>query len=477
MRALFWILLLPLLLAPLDPADAAGLGLPVGVGQDTDDDTDPEADDDQGKQEIPGPPFANLVIPDDLDADQRDALKDAKRAFKRMRASGGNESATKAAKKELKRASRKVPESGIPDYYLGRVYFDKSDFKKARKAFETVLKRNPQFYEAYTQVGWLEYYDEDYAAAIEQFERALAIYPFDRDALEGKGTTLVSLQRLDEALEAFQLAASAGSPEAADWVKQVSVASEGPDWGQTYVAETENYVVKTPVSQEFADEIADMAELIRKLYKKAFPKVKRSARKYQILVFASKGQYHQYGGSVNAAGHYISVFKILYLYKSANFEDTLMVLNHEGLHQFLDEFLESIPQWFNEGLGDYFGPSEYVEVGGKDAMRIRPNWWRLNLIKAAINRNMYTPLPELMTMSREEMYGPKASVNYAAAWSLVYFCFEGRKNNYKETLKKYFRAIKGGRSIDAAYRSTFAKLDMKAFEREWRKFTLELRQN
>ncbi len=419
-------------------------------------------------------PFDNLKLPDQLDERKREHLEQAIRAFRQMRSSGGADAFTRDAEKRLKKAATAIPDSALPHYYLGKLYMERAAFKKATKSFESAVTLNPNFYEAYTSLAELGLYETQYDVAFERLDKALAIHPKYLEALELRGIGLILAQRLEEAEKALTVAKEAGSRNVEDWINMVSVVLRGPKWETTYVSETENYVVKTGVSQELADDISTAAELIRQLYVKAFPKIQRKERKYQVFVYADKAEYHASGGPQNAGGHYSPLVKTLNIYEYPKWEDTLLVLHHEGLHQFLDEFLESIPQWFNEGVADYFGPSEAMKVGGKNAMRIRPNWWRLEAIQFGIQNMICAAPSELMTMSRSEMYGEQAGMHYAQAWSIVYFCLEGRKAKYKDTLVNYFEALRKGASTDEAYERTWAHIDMIQFEYDWKAFIVGL---
>jgi hypothetical protein len=103
-------------------------------------------------------------------------------------------------------------------------------------------------------------------------------------------------------------------------------------------------------------------------------------------------------------------------------------------------------------------------------MRAHPNPWRLQYIKGAIQREL-TPSPdELMQMTQREMYSGNVGIHYAMAWSLVYFMLE--EGSYAKILVRYFQALRRGKGTEEAYDETFGKIDMLAFEKRWKDFTL-----
>ncbi len=422
------------------------------------------------------PPVDNLTIPQSLDDKKRDALRDAIRPLEKILSSGADAEEILRVESRLKKARTKVKESALPDYHLARLYYTFGDEKKARKALGNAIALNPKFYEAHGLAAevdlWLA---NDYASAVANSEKALAIYPEYGDALFSRGAALMRLDRYDESAKDLERAQQCDNRYAERFLKELQQVRKGPAWEKTYTSETENYIVKTPVSQEFADEIGRHAELIRRLYDKAFPDIADTARKFVILVHESRAAYQAAGGPQSAGGHYSPMLRTLNLFQYDKMEDTILVLYHEGLHQYLDEVTGKAPQWFNEGLGDYFSGAHYERSGGRDTMQMRPSAWRVEYIKKAIQAGVCPKPSDLMRMSQREMYGPEtAGINYAMAWSIVYFCFESGFSTYRETFCNYFKEIRKGRSIDEAYAATWAKIDMTAFEYAWKSYTMKL---
>ncbi|MFQ5654671.1 MAG: DUF1570 domain-containing protein [Planctomycetota bacterium] len=420
------------------------------------------------KKKIPPPPAENLILPETLTETQAKELREGIAAFERAKKALQASHLLKRAVRELDEARRKAPKSPLPVYYLGIAHQYRMDFKKARKALEKSIKLAPDFYEAHVELGDVCVWERDLEGAIPHYDRALDTYAYYHYGLQRKATVLIQLGRFQEASPILDRAMEVEKTEDLGRLrKMLDDVINGYSWSETYVSETQNYRIKTPVSQEFADEISKRAELIRRLYDRAFPDIRKPDRKYEIVVHASKGDYHDAGGPPMAGGHYDPFFRRLVLFRYDDIDDTLLVLNHEGFHQYLADYLPRAPQWFNEGLADFFGPSEYIRQGGKDRMRIRPNPWRLDAIKQLIRHNRCPPATELMTMTQQEMYDPKmAGIHYAQAWAIVHYCMEGQR--YRKTLQSYFKQLRKGKGLDEAFRRTFGRLDMERFERDWR---------
>ncbi len=58
------------------------------------------------------------------------------------------------ALKEYKVASKSLP---LAYLYMGNVYFQKKDYKKAEKKYKEAIKRDPQNADAYNNLAWLYY--------------------------------------------------------------------------------------------------------------------------------------------------------------------------------------------------------------------------------------------------------------------------------------------------------------------------------
>lgn len=420
---------------------------------------------------------SNLVLPSDLPEKERKAITEAIEAVEvAERATTDASEKITAAVRRAKRGTEIAKTQPVSWYYLGRSYFMKRDLKRAREAFEKALSLKPDFYEARYQLGDVDQADKKFQQALEHFEKVLTVVPKHMDALLSKAFMQITLGRYEDAKPTLATAKEVdqANPTAAILDLRLERVLRGNSWSNEHKAETENYIVVTNVSAEYAAEIAERAELIRKLYNGMFPEIDRPARKYEITVYASKAEYHAAGGPPSAGGHYDGLFRRLYLYRYENPEDTILVLNHEGLHQFLHDYIASAPQWFNEGVADFFGPAIKEVVDGRPVMRIRPNWWRLDTLKIARSRGLMVPTAELMNMSQREMYGEKAAICYAQAWAIVYYCCFGPSESHRSLLLSYWAELRKDRGIHEAYDRTFGKINMQKFEEEWQRYIFKV---
>lgn len=85
------------------------------------------------------------------------------------------------------------------------------DFLGALQDFETLIAYCPDYAEGYNQRAFVRFIHRDYAAALVDLDRVIALSPRHVGALSGRALTLMGLGRLDEAREAL-LAALALNP-------------------------------------------------------------------------------------------------------------------------------------------------------------------------------------------------------------------------------------------------------------------------
>ncbi len=378
--------------------------------------------------------------------------------------------------RELEKGVRAAPKFAVPYYQLGIAYQYTKEYEDARDALQKALKINPEFHEAMVELGdafaWLKKNDK----AIEQYDRAIAIASDYALAWREKGIVLIRQRKLEEAREVLTKSVALDKKDqVADAIlKMVENDLKGPSWKTTYKKEGEHFVVMTDDSQDTADLLLKHAEVVYTLYTKVIPEPETENIKFPILVFKEQKDYQAYGGPPNTGGYYNPMVRNLVFYKQAKLSDTLLVLYHEAFHQYLHYYLEDAPQWFNEGHGDYFGPSEYVEKSQK--MYIRLNPWRLGGIQGAIRANRYQPLDKLLLMTQDELYDPQTvGLNYAQSWSFVYFLWQYKNGTYAPILKAYFKKLREGAGLKKAYTSTFGRSPMKQIEQEWKDFILALK--
>ena len=472
------------LLLPVSAQEGAPAGPEVGEpGAAPHAPPEPPSGEGEGEAAAEEPDGPNLQVPPWMGGAQKAELEQTiaawKAAFKRFNLEGEKAMPdVQAAIERLERARALDKLCALPDYYLGIARQLTGEHEAAIERLQEAIKRSPKFHEAFVELGDAQRWAGKDKEAEASYGRAIAIAPEYAHAWYMRALLRARKLQLDQAKadigKALEL--SPGKLEYVVAQRQLKLVTEGPDWKEKFEVETKHYVVRTNVSQELAQKIADHAELIRRLYESVFPSSKQK-RKSPIIVFKDAQEYRQNGGPQNAGGHFDPTWKQLYLFQYPKESDTLLVLYHEGFHQFLDGVVDThIPQWFNEGLADYFGPSEYFKQKGDEGMKVRPNPWRLQLVKQMLRNEQHVPWEKLLNMSQAEMYQKEAiGRHYAQAWSIVYFLAEADDRAHFHYLKDYFQALRKGKSQAEAWQAAFGRTDMPALEARWKEFMLKVK--
>jgi tetratricopeptide (TPR) repeat protein len=362
-------------------------------------------------------------------------------------------------------------------YYLGICYQWTKEYSEARRRLERALELKPDFHEAMVELGDVCAWLKDYPSAVKTYDRALAMKPDYAVAHRNKA---ISLIRNDDYKGAKECLAKAAALDERDemskqLLRMVQKELDGPNFGGTrFTRESMHFAVECDADQAFTDWISKNLELIYAKYNSIFPQQAKPKNKFRCIVFRDLKEYLEYGAPRNTGGYYQDLTKKLVFYRQPKDSDTLLVLYHEAFHQFLAYYLFGAPQWFNEGHGDYFGPSAYNDRTKQ--MEVHTNPWRLPIIKQAIALNRTQPFEKLMLMTQAELYDPGTiAINYAESWSLVYFLWHYDAGRYAKCLQLYFKALNRGAGVREAFTEGFGKVSLPSMEKEWKEFVLSLK--
>jgi hypothetical protein len=284
--------------------------------------------------------------------------------------------------------------------------------------------------------------------------------------------------------------------------------------GKWEAEDTENYLVVFHTKKEsLVNHLKKRLEGIRRSYVELFPTAQEITAVSTVRICQDEEEYHHYGGPVGTAGYWNSRSEELVLYVFENDgsdsqsgkEDSRIVLLHEAFHQYIHYAAGELAphSWFNEGYGDYFSGARFDDHG--EVGRILVNPWRIWLIQRAIEQRVHASWRDIVSMEQPDFYGPKRAINYAMAWSMIYFlnqCPKVKKRpawtrilpTYFETLKaanarERARLAEAGQADDQkqveeanklvraeAVKAAFEGVDLFEIEQEWREFTQGLKE-
>ncbi len=312
---------------------------------------------------------------------------------------------------------------------------------------------------------------------------------------------------------------ASGKYKAVEWRKQAR-AKMAAGWK---ALDTENYlIVHHSTNQGLIRRIARDIEAMRAFYGEQFPPSKPIDAVAVVRVCRTLDEYHDYGGPRGTGGYWhpgneeLVFFDYSYTMQQMDSrekralggqrltdDDSLLVLYHEALHQYMHYAVGQFAphDWFNEGYGDYFSGAVVGESTGR-VVRVDPSPWRIHVAKDMLEfGDGFLSLQVVLHADRTTFYNPQRAGNYyAAAWSFVFFLKHDKAAlahpqwskllaTYYETVKAVYAAEskglgdddRGGREVasfkarKAALAKTLEGIDLVALEAAWKKYVVGMR--
>ncbi|MCX6089150.1 MAG: tetratricopeptide repeat protein [Candidatus Atribacteria bacterium] len=89
-------------------------------------------------------------------------------------------------------------------FNTGRSFVLAEEFKKALPYFEDAVKKDPQYADAYFEIGYCQLYSEKYQEAIKAFKKVLTLKPEDSESFFYLGMSYAELEDYQNAIKAYQ---------------------------------------------------------------------------------------------------------------------------------------------------------------------------------------------------------------------------------------------------------------------------------
>jgi tetratricopeptide (TPR) repeat protein len=159
------------------------------------------------------------------------------------------------------------------------------------------------------------------------------------------------------------------------------------------------------------------------------------------------------------AGNYVTL-------ASSGIEQFGAIVYHEYVHLVVNNTLERVPLWFNEGLAEYYATFEVTGGGAQASLGKVQAHHVLRL------REQWLPLETLLAVgydSPQYNEGDKMSVFYAESWALVHYLLLGHEGTYTRGVGPFVADLANGVPVAAACQKAFG-LGPAALERELRRY-------
>jgi tetratricopeptide (TPR) repeat protein len=196
----------------------------------------------------------------------------------------------------------------------------------------------------------------------------------------------------------------------------------------------------------------------------------RSPLPTRVFIFGDRRGFEPYcdaaiGRSDRLTGLFLSHPEGNHLLIDGSAHSVDRVVYHELTHYFLRNTIPGdVPLWFNEGLAEFYSTfrqhNDSVEVGLPVEEHLA--WLRAQSL---------IPLKQLLAVNRQSKEyheGDRQGVFYAESWALVHYLMIGSPER-RDQLGTYVGLIKGGQTIDNAFRIAFHGT-YDDLERELRKY-------
>lgn len=278
------------------------------------------------------------------------------------------------------------------------------------------------------------------------------------------------------------------------------------------IHETRHYQIQSQAGMEKAKRLGKHMETMFKVYYKCFNPKKPFTKKQAIKLLRNRAQFIKYGAPRGAGAYYSPLEHEMVCYDTGKWMDdqdsddedfsnedenelmkegyyrkmmaryTMDLLGaaaHEGWHQYFHWLVVSpvqLPSWLNEGMGDYFYSARPQKVKGRrmPAELGRMNHMRLPVVKAAIHRQQYVKIKDLLNYTKSQYYS-NPGVCYAQGWALCQFLMHHENARYREIIPKFVFLVKNDSNIEAVTEKVFKRIDLDALDKEWREWVVNVR--
>ena len=244
---------------------------------------------------------------------------------------------------------------------------------------------------------------------------------------------------------------------------------EGAPWSEAIVFETEHYKIKSNLKPEAVKDAGYIMEWLYINFCRVF-KFNKRMPKFEVWIGGSRQDYLTYGeGNERALGHCTSGGVISTFYQP---NLTLLVLMHEGTHQFIFRLAPTCPLWLHEGMATFFECSKFkVDVKRKV----------LTLQTGLLNRNRLTAIQRALksgkAVSLDTFVRGQGGDPYSQGWAFVYYIVNAHKGVYARFWLDFLKDVGKGDNPMKWFKKWMGLTDLKAFEEDWKKFILELDPN
>jgi tetratricopeptide (TPR) repeat protein len=174
-----------------------------------------------------------------------------------------------------------------------------------------------------------------------------------------------------------------------------------------------------------------------------------------VFVFRNEKSYQPFlpqfnGKPVKVAGYFLNGRDVNYITMTANSRgEEFQTVYHEFTHLLVNRVMPDLPQWFDEGLAEYFST---FELQGNKAQFGVPV-----LRHVALLRQRQMPLAELFAVSHDSATyneGNRRSMFYAGSWALLHYSILAKTERLAQ-LERFSQFLNDGDPVATAFEKAF----------------------
>ena len=352
-------------------------------------------------------------------------------------------------------------------YYAISLFFA-GDVKAAADHAQRAIDLEPKFGEAWGLRARIAIERSKFEEADQAIDKAESLCPDHPEIYLYRAFLNLYRGKMAAAKSDLQLARKMGpdNPLLLDATKEMGNIIDGPKVHLPYEVKSQNYTVKTDVSQERAQMILDQLEAMRPLYAKVCGEAAKQQAPVPVFMFKNRDEFNDYGhAGENALGYYSPIYRQFVFYEvPVDLEGTLHVLRHEGFHQYVHMVIPNIPRWVNEALAEYTGGSKLEGGKIKEEGFVTP-FLKQNRLDQMTDASLDGATLKDMLRNAYD-FGP--NIGYADGWTLFHFLFKYKGGFYKERARLYIDALRAGKQPREAFAAALPPKEYGGIYSEWK---------
>jgi tetratricopeptide (TPR) repeat protein len=233
---------------------------------------------------------------------------------------------------------------------------------------------------------------------------------------------------------------------------------------------SKNFVLVGNAGEKDLKRVGARLEQFREVFSRLFPKTNfNSPVPTTVIVFKSDSSYRPFKPNANTAGYFQAGTDVNYITLTTEVrgeQDPFNVIFHEYTHLLVNNNVENPPDWFNEGLAEYYSTfsitdDQKVELG-------RPIASHVYLLR----ENKLLPLRTLFQVDHKSPYyneRNKQSIFYAQSWALMHYLILGKDGQRLVQIGKFLDLMNAKVPMEQAFQQAF-QTTFEVMEKELREY-------